>query len=270
MDLQQGQAMSTEILYAMKPQLSTVQSNTVRSDISSIRALDLAVRSSPAPAQRKLSAPILMLVIGLHAALFYLAITAPIEPPAIEKPEAPMLVSLVENPAPEMKAPEPAPPEPKPVVKKVIPKPKKPEPTPQPEVVQPTPAPAEVTPVPVKVAEQVTQPEPQKPEVVEKPIPPKEEPVIEPKFGAAYLKNPPPDYPTLSRRVGEQGRVLLRVLVSEQGAPQTVELESGSGYSRLDQAAVDAVKKWRFVPARRGNQAISAYVLVPLKFSLDS
>lgn len=262
--------MSTEILYAMKPQLSTVQSNTARADASSIRALGLAIHSAPVPAQRKLSTSTLLLVLGVHAALFYLALTTQIEPPAIEKPEAPMLVSLVENPAPEVKAPEPAPPEPKPIVKKVQPKPKKPEPTPQPEVVQPTPAPPVVTPTPVKVAEQVTQPEPPKPEVVEKPIPPKEEPVIEPKFGAAYLKNPPPDYPTLSRRVGEQGRVLLRVLVSEQGSPQTVELESGSGYSRLDQAALDAVKKWRFIPARRGNQAISAYVLVPLKFSLDS
>ena len=116
----------------------------------------------------------------------------------------------------------------------------------------------------------MTQPAPPKQEVVEAPpLPPKEEPVVEPKFGAAYLKNPPPDYPTLSRRIGEQGRVLLRVLVSEQGTPQSVELESGSGFNRLDKAAMDAVKKWRFIPARKGSQAVSAYVLVPLKFSLD-
>jgi protein TonB len=263
----QGRAMSTDHLYVIKQ-----SSGAVRQGMTSVRSMRLGV--SPAsdsgmPAQRKLSNSMLLLVVLLHSALFYLAVNAQVEPPAIEQPETPMLVSLVENPAPEVTAPEPAPPEPKPVVKKVVPKPKKIEPTPAPEVAQSAPTPPVAVPEPVKVAEQVTQPEPP-PQVIEKPQPPKEEPVIEPKFGAAYLKNPPPDYPTLSRRVGEQGRVLLRVLVSEQGTPQSVELESGSGYSRLDQAALDAVKKWRFVPARKGNQAISAYVLVPLKFSLES
>jgi protein TonB len=262
----QGRAMSTDHLYVIKQ-----SPGAVRPVVTSIRSMRLG--GSPAsdsgmPAHRKLSNAMLLVVVLLHSALFYLAVNAQVEPPTIEQPETPMLVSLVENPAPEVTAPEPAPPEPKPVVKKVVPKPKKIEPTPVPEVAQSAPTPPVTVPEPVKVAEQVTQPEPPS-QVVEKPQPPKEEPVIEPKFGAAYLKNPPPDYPTLSRRVGEQGRVLLRVLVSEQGTPQSVELESGSGYSRLDQAALDAVKKWRFVPARKGSQAISAYVLVPLKFSLD-
>lgn len=262
----QGRAMSTDHLYAIKR-----PSGAVRPGVTSVRSVRLGLSPAgggAAPVPRKLSTSMLMVVVMLHSALFYLAVNAQTEPPAIEQPETPMLVSLVENPASELKAPEPAPPEPTPVVKKVIPKPKKIEPTPVPEVAQSAPTPPVTVPEPVKVAEQVTQPEPP-PQVVEKPQPPKEEPVIEPKFGAAYLKNPPPDYPTLSRRVGEQGRVLLRVLVSEQGTPQSVELESGSGYSRLDQAALDAVKKWRFVPARKGSQAISAYVLVPLKFSLD-
>lgn len=256
--------MSTDIMHAIKSPASAA-----RVDAPGIRGLSLALRTVPVSARRRLSTPTLVLVVAVHAALFYLTVTAQAEPPALEQPETPMLVSLVENPAPEVKAPEPTPPEPQPVVKKVTPKPKKLEHKPQPEVVQSTPTPPVVAPEPVKVAEQVTQPEPPKAEVVEKPLPPKEEPIIEPKFGAAYLKNPPPDYPTLSRRVGEQGRVLLRVFVAEDGTPQAVQLENGSGYSRLDQAAMDAVKKWRFIPARRGNQAISAYVLVPLKFSLD-
>lgn len=260
--------MSTDMSYAMKAQLISVQKNAAW-PIAGIRALGLATRPAAATPQRqKLSPSTLLLVIAAHAILFYLAIAPQTVAPTVQTPETPMLVSLVENPAPETKAPEPVPDEPKPVIKKVIPKPKKLEPTPQPEVVQSTPTPPVTAPEPVKIAEQVTQPEPPKQEVVEKPLP-KEEPVIEPKFGAAYLKNPPPDYPTVSRRVGEQGRVLLRVLVSEQGTPQSVELEAGSGYNRLDQAAMDAVKKWRFIPARRGSQAISAYVLVPLKFSLD-
>jgi len=95
------------------------------------------------------------------------------------------------------------------------------------------------------------------------------EPVTEPpRFGAAYLNNPAPAYPPMSRRAGEQGRVLLKVLVSESGVAEKVQLEAGSGYEKLDQAAIEAVKKWSFIPARRSNQPVSAYVLVPVKFTL--
>ena len=97
------------------------------------------------------------------------------------------------------------------------------------------------------------------------------EPVIEPpRFGAAYLNNPPPAYPSVSRRSGEQGRVLLRVLVSENGLAESVQLDSSSGHEKLDRAAIEAVKKWSFVPAKRSNQPVSAYVLVPVNFSLSS
>jgi protein TonB len=97
------------------------------------------------------------------------------------------------------------------------------------------------------------------------------EPAIEPpRFGAAYLNNPAPTYPPVSRRFGEQGRVLLRVLVSENGLAENVQLDSSSGYEKLDRAAIEAVKKWSFVPAKRSNQPVSAYVLVPVKFSLSS
>jgi protein TonB len=91
-----------------------------------------------------------------------------------------------------------------------------------------------------------------------------------PRFGAAYLNNPAPAYPPVSRRFGEQGRVLLRVLVSENGLAQSVQLDSSSGYEKLDRAAIEAVKKWSFIPAKRSNQPVSAYVLVPVKFSLSS
>ena len=92
---------------------------------------------------------------------------------------------------------------------------------------------------------------------------------IEPsRFGAAYLNNPAPDYPASSRRFSEQGIVLLRVLVSLSGQAESVQIENSSGYSRLDQAAIKAVKMWSFIPAKRNNQPLSAYVLVPVKFSL--
>ena len=91
-----------------------------------------------------------------------------------------------------------------------------------------------------------------------------------PSFDAAYLSNPPPPYPAGSRRVGEQGSVLVRVFVSEQGLPARVELRESSGYTRLDEAAVTAVRHWKFVPARRGSTPVSAWVVVPISFSLRS
>lgn len=90
-----------------------------------------------------------------------------------------------------------------------------------------------------------------------------------PSFNAAYLNNPAPHYPSVSRRLGEQGLVLLRVQVTADGAAESVELQTGSGSSRLDQAALEAVKKWQFVPANRGGQPVSASVVVPVRFSLE-
>ena len=92
--------------------------------------------------------------------------------------------------------------------------------------------------------------------------------VIPPNFNAVYLDNPPPLYPPLSRRLGEQGKVMLRVLVNTKGAADKIELKAGSGSSRLDDAALEAVKRWRFVPARQGDQAVAAWVLIPITFSL--
>jgi protein TonB len=90
-----------------------------------------------------------------------------------------------------------------------------------------------------------------------------------PSFNAAYLNNPAPKYPSVSRRLGEQGLVLLRVQVTADGAAESVELQTGSGSNRLDQAALEAVKKWQFVPAKRGEQSVSASVVVPIRFSLE-
>jgi protein TonB len=88
------------------------------------------------------------------------------------------------------------------------------------------------------------------------------------RFDADYLRNPPPVYPSISRRLGEEGRVLLLVTVSAHGSAARIELKESSGFGRLDAAAQDAVKRWRFVPAQIGDRAIEAEVIVPLVFSL--
>ena len=91
-----------------------------------------------------------------------------------------------------------------------------------------------------------------------------------PRFDAAYLDNPRPNYPPLSRRLGEEGKVMLKVKVSADGHPATVHLEKTSNFDRLDEAARLAVTRWRFIPAKRGEEAIEASVIVPVVFRLDS
>ena len=89
------------------------------------------------------------------------------------------------------------------------------------------------------------------------------------RFDADYLHNPKPLYPPMSRRLGEEGKVLLKVRVTAQGTAEQVDIQTGSGYARLDAAARDAVLRWRFVPARRGDEAVAASVIVPITFALD-
>jgi protein TonB len=85
---------------------------------------------------------------------------------------------------------------------------------------------------------------------------------------ALYLRNPKPGYPAASKRQGEQGTVVLRVFVTAAGDAKQVSLKTSSGFSRLDRAALETVKSWKFVPAKRDDNAVDAWVLVPIKFSL--
>jgi protein TonB len=91
-----------------------------------------------------------------------------------------------------------------------------------------------------------------------------------PQFDADYLDNPAPAYPPLSRRTHEEGKVVLRVYVEASGQPSRLEVSISSGFERLDKAALAAVSRWRFVPARKGTEEVSAWVLVPIVFSLNS
>ena len=93
--------------------------------------------------------------------------------------------------------------------------------------------------------------------------------VIPPVFNANYLENPAPAYPALSRRLGEQGKVILRVLVNPSGAAAEVQVRSSSGHPRLDDAARDTVLRWKFVPASRAAEPVAAWVLIPISFRLE-
>jgi protein TonB len=93
--------------------------------------------------------------------------------------------------------------------------------------------------------------------------------ITPPVFGADYLENPAPAYPALSRRLGEQGKVMLRVLVNVSGTAAEVQVRNSSGHARLDETARDTVRRWRFVPAKRGPEPVAAWVLIPISFRLE-
>jgi len=84
-----------------------------------------------------------------------------------------------------------------------------------------------------------------------------------------YLSNPKPDYPEEAKRLHEEGVVLLDVLVDANGRAGEVSVSRSSGFAVLDDAAVQAVKRWIFEPARTGGVAVSSRVKVPVRFSLE-
>ncbi len=193
-------------------------------------------------------------VVLAHALLLWFLATMPGLPK-----QAPheMSVSIATMPSPPQPAPaEPKPepkPEPEPVAK---PKPVERRVQPAPEVVTPI-VPAE-TPVPTEVSSAPPQPVTAPPSLPDR----------EPDYQAAYLNNPVPAYPMVARRMGWQGKVVLSVEVLASGLPGQVKLHQSSGHDVLDNAALQAVRGWRFVAARQGGQVVSKWFLVPIPFIL--
>ncbi len=81
-------------------------------------------------------------------------------------------------------------------------------------------------------------------------------------------ENPDPVYPSEARKKGYQGVVMLRVEVLTSGLVGRIEVKKSSGYEVLDQSALAAVKKWKFVPAKKEDVAVSVWVSIPIKFHL--
>ncbi len=193
------------------------------------------------------------LVVAVHVVILALLIYAAVRP-EVTAPVRALAVRLIEPELPKLPKLEP----PKPV--------------------SPQPAPKKVqTPPPIMTAAKrdnapasfvvAPQPAPVAAPAVQAPV---SAPITAARFDADYLQNPKPVYPAMSRRLGEEGKVVLRVRVSAQGQPLAVEVSKSSGFPRLDDAARLAVERWRFVPARQGNEPIEASVLVPLNFTLSN
>ena len=93
-------------------------------------------------------------------------------------------------------------------------------------------------------------------------------PVTMPNPFAKGLDNPKPPYPLMSRRLNEEGKVVLNVCVSLTGLVEKLKLEKTSGYQRLDDIALETVKKWKFIPAKNHDRDINACYLLPVQFIL--
>jgi protein TonB len=122
-------------------------------------------------------------------------------------------------------------------------------------------APEPVPPAPAAVPAPPAPPSPPAPKV--------EEPITEATANAAYLNNPKPDYPGVASRNGWGGTVILRVRVLADGHAEGVEVKKSSGRKVLDEAAIAAVKRWTFVPSKRGSTPIDGWATVPIVFNPD-
>lgn len=196
-------------------------------------------------------------VCAAHGALLWLLIAAvPQAKPQLAPPA--VVGQLVLYTPPPVSEPEPAPEVPKP------PKPK-PQPTPRPEP-EPKPKP-ELAPEPAAEAAPATPV--QAPIETPSPVQAPPAPVTPPRADAAFLNNPPPQYPAMARRLHQQGRVVLDVYILADGSVGEVRVKQSSGFARLDEAALKAVRRWRYVPARRGDTPISVWYLQPIEFLLN-
>lgn len=164
------------------------------------------------------------------------------------------------------------------------PKPNTPPPPPPAQVKKTLTAPSVVAPQPLAIADPtpspnapsgVTTPQPA-PAPVTAPVaavpaaaPPASLAVQLPSSNADYLQNPRPPYPPLSRRLNEQGKSMVRVLIGADGQPQRAEIANSSGFARLDEAALATVMRWRYVPGKRGGVAETMWFNVPINWVLE-
>jgi protein TonB len=204
-------------------------------------------------------------IILLHVAFFYALQSGLLRKAAEALPREVMVTFITPQPKAEAPKPQPAPEKPKtvPVVKKqAAPRPPVP-------VVNTTPAPNAITAPPAPPAPPA--PAEPAPPVVSAPAAPSA-PAL-PKTvtsGIEYVQAPQPEYPPVSRRMGEEGKAVLRVLVNDKGRPERVEVQKTSGSARLDEAARQAVLRAVFKPFIEDGKAVPAYAIVPIRFQLDN
>jgi len=205
----------------------------------------------------------LLFVLVFHVAALYGLWSYRIIPAQIEA--VTMVINLVNPPPPEQaRPPQPEPPK--------LPKPRSIEPpliehmqlAVEAFVAQPDESLAYVSPPPPAVEMPSLPP----PVVEAPPLPP--QPVMLPnELSVSCPERSPPDYPQLSKRMNEQGKVVLQVEIGEEGRVANATVKTSSGYQRLDTAALSAVKTWRCKPSERDGVAVRAVALQPFSFILE-
>lgn len=207
-------------------------------------------------------------IVLLHV-LFFFALNKGLirESPAAGTPKEVTVTFVTPQSVPPQPVSEPAPPKPIPAVKKT---PKRPVQAP----VKTTPSPKAIT---TPAPEPVPAPAPSEP-VAAAPSPAPASAPTAPSApamprtittGIEYLQPPRPEYPPIARRMGEEGKAILRVLVNENGRPERVEVQKTSGSARLDEAARQAILRALFKPFTEGGKPVPAYAIVPIRFQLD-
>lgn len=197
-----------------------------------------------------------LLVIGAHVGVLAAVILSPSAPEPVEIVMPTIQGVLVMAEPEEAPPPPPEPPPPPPPEKKPEPK--------------PVPKPPPKAPPSERA---VKAPEPEPPPPVQQPAEPKPAepapaPVLPPRAEAGQLSNPAPVYPNLSRRLREQGIVVLDILIKADGTVGEIKIKTSSGFKRLDDTAVKAVKQWRYQPATQGDKKIDFWYEQPVEFNL--
>ncbi|MFT3954072.1 MAG: energy transducer TonB [Piscinibacter sp.] len=177
----------------------------------------------------------------------------------------PLFVDLIAPPAPEQPRPPepPAPPPPKPL-------PKTPPPPAPLIAAAPTPTPAAPAFVAPEPPRELAPPE--QVAVVAEPAPPAPPPPPARELPASaiqYLEPPAPVYPRASRRLNESGLVIVRVFVDADGAPRQLQIAQSSGFVRLDEAALEGVRRARFKPPTENGRPTAGWARIPIPFELE-
>lgn len=230
----------------------------------------------PAARARPLRLPrhtaVVVAVLALHAAGLY-ALQSGLLRRAVEVVvPAEVIAQFIEPAVPQVQPPPPPQPKPKPQPRTQVSPPAPTPPLPRPPlpvaVVSSTPSPQTVTgtlapqpPAPPIAAPVAASPSPPAP-----PAPPR---IDLPSSNADYLNNRPPPYPPLSKRLGEQGKVVVRVFIGLDGVGSQAEIRTSSGYDRLDQAALKTVMTWQYLPGKVNGEPKAMWFNVPIHFVLE-
>jgi protein TonB len=202
-------------------------------------------------------------IILLHLAFFYALQSGLIKKASTLVPKEVFATLITPERAPEPEPPKEQPkPKPKtvPIVKKTV--------------APPLPVPVVQEPSPTAVTAPPAPPQPAVPAAAATPEPsPAPAAPAAPRTitsGVEYIQKPQPEYPAASKRMGEAGQVLLRVLVNDKGRSESVQIQKSSGFPRLDEAARQAVQRARFKPYTEDGKPVPVYAIVPIGFQLDN